>query len=139
MAELAGTQTHDNLRVAFARESEANRRYLWFAQQADIEGFPQAAAVFRAIADGETGHAFGLLDHLVEVGDPTTGRPIGDTRDNLDAAIAGEIHEASELYPGFADTARNEGFDDIADWFETLARDEQSHAARLADGLDAIS
>lgn len=139
MAELSGTKTHENLKAAFARESETNRRYLWFAQQADIEGRPETAALFRAVADGETSHAFGHLEYLADVGDPTSGAPIGETREHLGVAIAGEIHDATEMYPAYARTARDEGFDDIADWFESVARDEESHAARLADGLEAIS
>jgi rubrerythrin len=139
MPELAGSKTHENLLKAFARECEANRRYLYFAQKADIEGHPGIAALFRSIAEGETGHAFGHLDFLVEVGDPGTGEPIGDTEDNLRAAIAGETHDHTELYPGFARVAREEGFDEVAEWMETLARAERSHAGRFAEGLDALA
>lgn len=139
MAELSGTKTHQNLKAAFTRESEANRRYLWFAQQADIEGRPQIAALFRAVAEGETSHAFGHLEYLADVGDPASGEPIGETHENLRVAIAGEIDDATQMYPAYARTARAEGFDDIADWFESVARDEESHAARFTDGLEAIS
>jgi rubrerythrin len=139
MAELSGTNTHENLKAAFARESEANRRYLWFAQQADIEGHPEIAAVFRAVADAETSHAFGHLEYLVDEGDPASGEPIGATHENLRVAIAGEIDDSTQMYPTYARTARDEGFDDIADWFESVARDEQSHAVRFTDGLEAIS
>jgi rubrerythrin len=139
MAELSGTKTHENLKAAFTRESEANRRYLWFAQQADIEGRPEIAALFRAVAEGETSHAFGHLEYLADVGDPASGEPIGATDENLRVAIAGEIDDATQMYPAYAMTARAEGFDDIADWFESVARDEENHAARFADGLEAIS
>jgi rubrerythrin len=139
MAELEGTKTHANLKEAFASESQANRRYLWFAQKADIEGYPQAAALFRSVADGETGHANGHLDYLSEVGDPASGEPIGDTEDNLKAAIALETYDYTQMYPGFAKTAREEGFSQIADWFETLAKAEKSQAARLTQGLEALS
>ncbi len=139
MAELSGTKTHENLKAAFTRESEANRRYLWFAQQADIEGRPEIAALFRSVADGETGHAFGHLEYLVDVGDPGSGAPIGATEENLRVAIAGEIEDAGQRYPAYATTARDEGFDDIADWFESVARDEESHAVRFTDGLGTIS
>ena len=135
---LDGSQTHQNLKDAFAGESQANRRYLWFAQKADVEGQPDAAALFRAVADGETGHAHGHLEFLAEVGDPATGLPIGETADNLRAAIEGETHEYSQMYPGFAAVAREEGFDEIAEWFETLARAEKSHAGRFQQGLDAL-
>ena len=105
---LEGTKTHENLKAAFAGESQANRRYLYFARQADIEGYPEAAGVFKNTADGETGHAFGHLEFLSEVGDPATGKPIGSTDINLAAAVAGETYEYTEMYPGFAATAREE-------------------------------
>ncbi len=138
MADLNGTRTHENLKEAFAAESQANRCYLWFAQKADIEGHPDSAALFRAVANGKTGHADGHLEYLAEVGDPATGEPIGDTEENFRAAIAGETHEYTQMYPGFARIARDEGFDEIADWFETIARVEKSHAGRFAQGLDAL-
>ncbi len=139
MAALKGTETHENLKAAFAGESQANRRYLYFAKQADIEGYPDVAGLFRDTAEGETGHAHGHLDYLKEVGDPATGLPIGDTQENLGAAVAGETHEYTDMYPGMAKTARQEGFGEIADWFETLAKAEKSHAGRFQKGLDSIS
>ncbi|HEY1204378.1 MAG: rubrerythrin family protein [Acidobacteriaceae bacterium] len=139
MAALKGTQTHQNLKDAFAGESQANRRYLYFAKQADIEGYPDVAGLFRDTAEGETGHAHGHLDYLKEVGDPATGLAIGDTQENLGAAVAGETHEYTDMYPGMAKTAREEGFAEIADWFETLAKAEKSHAGRFQQGLDSIS
>jgi rubrerythrin len=139
MAALKGTKTHQNLKDAFAGESQANRRYLYFAKQADIEGYPDIAGLFRDTAEGETGHAHGHLDYLKSVGDPATDLPIGDTSDNLKAAIAGETHEYTDMYPGMAKSAREEGFAEIADWFETLAKAEKSHAGRFATGLQSIS
>ncbi|MBX7161025.1 MAG: rubrerythrin family protein [Acidimicrobiia bacterium] len=136
---LQGTKTHDNLKEAFAGESQANRRYLYFAQKADVEGEPDIAALFRSVAEGETGHAFGHFDYLSEVGDPVTGEPVGATSANLKSAIAGETYEYTEMYPGFAATARDEGFATIADWFETLARAEKSHAGRFTAGLESVS
>lgn len=138
MAGLDGTETYANLRAAFAAESEASRRYLWFAQIADIDGFPEIAALFRSIADGETGHAHGHLEFLAEVGDPVTGVPIGDTAENLRSAIVGETAEATEMYPGFAEVARSEGFTEVAVWFDRLARAEGGNALRLQEGLDAL-
>jgi rubrerythrin len=132
------SKTHENLKDAFAGESMANRRYLYFARQADVEGYPDIAGLFRDTAEGETGHAHGHLDYLKKVGDPATGLPIGDTKINLKAAIHGETHEYTDMYPGMARTARDEGFDEIADWFETLARAEKSHAGRFQKGLDTI-
>lgn len=135
---LKGSKTEDNLKEAFAGESQANRRYLYFAQKADIEGLNDVAAVFRSTAEGETGHAHGHLEFLEAVGDPATGLPIGDTALNLKASIAGETHEYTDMYPGMAKTARDEGFEEIADWFETLAKAEKSHAGRFQRALDAI-
>jgi rubrerythrin len=139
MAELKTSKTHENLKYAFAGESQANRRYLYFAKQADVEGLPDVAGLFRDTAEGETGHAHGHLDYLKKVGDPATGLPIGDTAANLQAAIAGETHEYTDMYPGMAKTAREEGFGEIADWFETLAKAEKSHAGRFTEGLKSIS
>ena len=136
---LNGTQTHQNLKDAFAGESQANRRYLYFAKVADVEGYPEVAGNFRETAEGETGHAHGHLDYLKEVGDPGTDMPITDTAENLASAVAGETHEYTEMYPGMAKTAREEGFDEIADWFETLAKAEKSHAGRFEEMLDSIS
>ena len=136
---LRGTKTHENLKEAFAAESQANRRYVWFAQKADIEGYPDASALFRSVAEGETGHAFGHLEFLAQIGDPVTGEPIGDSADNLRSAVASETYECTQMYPGFAKTAREEGFSEVADWFEMLARAEKSHAGRFQQGLDSIS
>ena len=136
---LATSKTLENLKAAFAGESQANRRYLYFAQKADVEGYPDIAALFRSVSEGETGHAFGHFDHLAAIGDPVTGEPVGATEDNLRSAIAGETYEYIEMYPGFARTARDEGFDDISEWFETLARAEKSHAGRFTQGLASVS
>tara|TARA_B100002052_G_scaffold212413_1_gene194308 strand:- start:3 stop:521 length:519 start_codon:yes stop_codon:yes gene_type:complete len=136
---LGASKTVQNLKDAFAGESQANRRYLYFAAKADIEGENDVAAVFRSTAEGETGHAHGHLEYLEEVGDPATGLPMGDTRKNLLASIEGETHEYTDMYPGMAKTAREEGFEEIADWFETLAKAERSHANRFQKALDGIS
>jgi rubrerythrin len=138
MAHLKDSKTAQNLRDAFAGESQANRRYLYFAQKADVEGYNDVSAVFRSTAEGETGHAHGHLEYLEAVGDPATGEPIGDTSLNLKASIAGETHEYTDMYPGMAKTARAEGFDEIADWFETLAKAEKSHAGRFQKALDTL-
>jgi rubrerythrin len=135
---LKDTKTEENLKAAFAGESQANRRYLYFAQKADVEGFNDVSAVFRSTAEGETGHAHGHLEYLEEVGDPATGEPIGSTENNLKAAIAGETYEYTDMYPGMAKTARDEGLDEIADWFETLAKAERSHANRFQKALDNL-
>ncbi len=116
MAFLKNSKTEENLKAAFAGESQANRRYLYFAQKADVEGYNDVSAVFRS----------------------TAGKPIGRTDDNLRAAIAGETHEYTDMYPGMARTAREEGFEEIAEWFETLAKAERSHAGRFQKALDGL-
>lgn len=138
MPALKDSKTEQNLKEAFAGESMANRRYLYFAQRADVEGYNDVSAVFRSTAEGETGHAHGHMEFLQEVGDPATGEPFGPTRDNLKSAIAGETYEYTDMYPGMARTARGEGMDEIADWFETLAKAERSHAGRFKKALDGL-
>jgi len=137
--DLNGTKTYENLKDAFAGESMANRRYLYFAKAADVEGQPDIAGLFRDTAEGETGHAHGHMDYLKSVGDPATGLPFGPTELNLKSAIHGETHEYTDMYPGMAKTAREEGFEEIADWFETLARAEKSHAGRFEKGLKSLA
>ena len=137
--QLNSTKTHENLKAAFAGESQANRRYLYFARRADIEGYPDVGGLFRDTSEAETGHAFGHLDFLKEAGDPVTGLPIGSTEQNLKSAIDGETYEFTEMYPGFGKTARSEGFEEIAEWFETLAKAEKSHAGRFTKGLQTLS
>ena len=139
MAGLKGSKTKANLKEAFTCESQANRRYLYFAQKADVEGYPDVAALFRSVAEGETGHAFGHFDFLRETGDPVTGTPVGPTTDNLKSAIESETYEYTKMYPGFAKTARDEGFEEIAEWLETLARAEKSHVGRFTKGLESVS
>ena len=137
--DLKGSRTEDNLKLAFASEAQANRRFLYFAQKADIEGYNDVAAVFRSTAEGETGHAHGHLEYLEASSDPATGLPFGDTVNNLRAAIAGELHDCTQTYPDMARAAREEGFDEIADWFETLAKAERSHVSRFQKALDGLS
>jgi len=138
MVKLEGTKTHANLKEAFAGESQANRRYLYFAKAADIEGYPEIAGLFRDTAEGETGHAHGHLDYLKQVGDPATDMGINDVEQMLASAVAGETHEYTDMYPGMARTAREEGFPEIADWFETLAKAERSHAGKFQKALDDV-
>ncbi|HTY19430.1 MAG TPA: rubrerythrin family protein [Myxococcota bacterium] len=138
MPGLKGSKTHKNLKDAFAGESQANRRYLYFARQADIEGYPDVGGLFRDTAEAETGHAHGHLDYLKVAGDPATDKPIGSTDKNLAAAVAGETYEYTEMYPGMARTARDEGFGEISEWFETLAKAEKSHAGRFQKALSGL-
>ena len=136
---VKGTKTEQSLKEAFAGESQANRRYLYFANQADIAGANDVAAVFRSTAEGETGHAHGHMEYLIEggAGEPGTGMPAKTVAEALQAAIAGETHEYTDMYPGMSKTARDEGFDEIADWFETLAKAERSHANKFTKTLEA--
>ncbi|MCH8885443.1 MAG: rubrerythrin [SAR324 cluster bacterium] len=138
MSDLKGSKTVQNLKDAFAGESQANRRYLYFAKVADVEGYPDVAGLFRDTAEGETGHAHGHMDFLKPIGDPATGEPFGDTEKNLKSAVVGETHEYTDMYPGMARTAREEGFAEIADWFETLAKAEKSHAGRFGQALNSL-
>ncbi len=135
---LKGTRTLENLKAAFSAGSQAICRYLYFAQKADVEGYNDVAAVFRSTAAGETGHAHRHLEFMQAVGDPATGLPMGATANNLKAAVAGETHEYVDMYPGMARTAREEGFAEIADWFETLAKTEKSHAERYTKALNTL-
>ena len=135
--KVKGSKTEQNLKDAFAGESMANRRYLYFANMADVEGAPEVASVFRNTAEGETGHAHGHMDYLKEAGDPATGHSFNTVQQALESAIEGETHEYTDMYPGMAKTARDEGFDEIADWFETLAKAERSHAGKFKKTLDA--
>ena len=138
---VKGTRTEENLKEAFAGESQANRRYLYFANLADVNGDNDVASVFRSTAEGETGHAHGHMEYLIEggAGDPGTGMPAKTTAEALESAIAGETHEYTDMYPGMAKTAREEGLDEIADWFETLAKAERSHANRFQKALDSLT
>ena len=136
---VKGTRTESNLKEAFAGESQANRRYLYFANQADIAGANDVAAVFRSTAEGETGHAHGHMEYLITggAGEPGTGMPAGTVAEALEAAIHGETHEYQNMYPSMAKEARDEGFDEIADWFTTLAKAERSHAMKFTKTLEA--
>jgi rubrerythrin len=137
---VKGTETEKNLKAAFAGESQANRRYLYFANALDIMGEPDIANLFRNTAEGETGHAHGHMEYLIDggVGDPGTDMPAKTPAQVLDSAIHGETHEYTDMYPGMAKKARDEGFDEIADWFETLAKAERSHANRFQKALDNL-
>jgi rubrerythrin len=137
--DLTGTKTLENLQEAFARESQDNRRMLYFATKADVEGLPEVASLFRSVAEGETMHAFGHLDFLAELGEWTGTHGTSPAVACLEAALAMEVVEHTQMYPGFARTAREEGFDDVAEWFEVLVRSERSHAEHLARAVKALT
>ncbi len=138
MPKLKGSRTEENLKKAFAWEAQANRRYMYFAQQADVEGYNDVAAVFRSTAEGETAHALGHLEFLQSSGDPATNMSFGSTKENLKSAIASEDHEYTQMYPDMVRIAREEGFEEIAEWFETLTKAEKSHAGRFEKALESL-
>lgn len=138
MEHLAHSQTEANLRDAFARESEANRRFLYYAQQADSEGLTDVASLFRSLAEGEAGHAFGHLAFLEDSGESGGSPGPGRTQDNLRRAVEREMSEAETFYPELARQARDEGFGEIAEWFNTLAKAEERHAIKLRETLSSM-
>lgn len=138
MTELGQSKTIENLRAAFAGESQANRRYTYFSRKADEEGYPEVSALFRAVADGETAHALRHFDFMRAVGDPVTKVPVPDVRGMLDSAVKGETYECTTMYPEFAKAARREGFEEIAKWFETLAKAEKAHASKFKQALEKL-
>lgn len=133
---LKGSRTEQNLRAAFAAESEANRLYLYFAQKADLEGHGDVAALFRALAEGKTGHAHGHLEYLEACREADSRK--GETPGNVQAALDAELRAAQSTYPMMAQAARDEGFAEIADWFDTLARAEAGYAQKLAKASETL-
>ena len=113
MRDLKGTKTAENLKHAFCGEAMANWRYLYFARRADEEGYPEISVLLRSVAEGETAHAFGHLDFIRQGGieDPATNKPIRTLEEMLQSAIEGETYEWTQMYPGYAKVAREEGFD----------------------------
>nr|VFK30356.1 MAG: Rubrerythrin [Candidatus Kentron sp. MB]VFK34149.1 MAG: Rubrerythrin [Candidatus Kentron sp. MB]VFK76592.1 MAG: Rubrerythrin [Candidatus Kentron sp. MB] len=135
--ELKGSKTEQSLKDAFAVESQANQRYLYFAKKADVEGYPDVANIFRFMAENETGQSAGHLDYLSTVGDPITGLPMGATENNLKASVAGETNQM-DVYSRIAKLASEEGFEEIAEWFQTLVRAKRSHAGKFQRTLEDL-
>ena len=137
MGSLKGTQTEKNLLTAFSGESQARNRYTYFASQAKKDGFVQISDIFTETANQEKEHAKRLFKFLeggeIEISGAFPAGVIGNTFDNLKASAAGENYEHTEMYPGFAKTAREEGFDTIADVFEAIAVAEKQHEKRYVD------
>jgi len=137
MGSLKETQTEKNLLTAFSGESQARNRYTYFASQAKKEGYVQMADIFTETADQEKEHAKRLFKFLeggeVEIAAAFPAGVIGTTVENLKAGAAGEHYEYTEMYPGFAKTAREEGFDAIAAVFEAIAVAEKQHEKRYLD------
>jgi rubrerythrin len=138
MTELAESKTIENLRAAFAGEAQANRRYIYFSRKADEEGYPEVSALFRSVAEGETAHALRHFDYMRKIGDPVTKVPVPNVKGMLDSAVKGETYECTTMYPAFAKVAREEGFDEIAKWFETLAKAERAHAGKFKEAFDKL-
>jgi rubrerythrin len=134
---LKGSQTEKNLITAFAGESQARNRYSYFASQARKEGYDQISFIFEETANQEKEHAKRFFKFLeggeVEVKASFPAGVIGSTLDNLKAAAAGEHDEHTEMYPGFAKVARNEGFRDVAEAFERISVAERQHEKRYVD------
>lgn len=135
---LKGSQSEGNLRAAFAREAQTHRRLHYFARRADIEGHAGIAELFRSLAEGESGHSFGHLEFLEEIGDPLSGKPLGDTAASLRAAIAGEAEEADTLYAEYAATARGEGLGELGEWFDSVGSAERVHVELLRRALEEL-
>jgi rubrerythrin len=129
MSELKGSQTLKNLQEAFAGESQANRKYLAFAKQAETDGFAQVAKLFRAAAEAETVHAHAHLKAM---------EGIGSTEDNLREAIGGETHEFTSMYPGMIAAAKDEGFKKAQRSFDYANQVEQIHAGLYQKALDTL-
>ena len=132
MADLKDSPgTWQALKEAFAAESQAAWRHRYFAIIAEFEGHSAAAEALGSAAESDALHAHGTLDFLRQAGDPSTDMPLGETEDNLAAAVAAEARLAGTVYPALAAQAQAEGLADIADWFETLAKAHRRHAAVL--------
>jgi rubrerythrin len=138
MTELAESKTIENLRTAFAGESQANRRHTYFSRRADEEGFPEIATLFRSVAEGETAHSLRHFDFMRKIGDPVTMVPVPDVKGMLESAVKDETYECTTIYPEFARVAGQEGFEEIAKWFETLAKAEKAHAGKFKEALDKL-
>jgi rubrerythrin len=142
MATLKGTQTEKNILTAFAGESQARNRYDYFAKQANKDGYRQISEIFAETANQEREHAKRLFKFLeggeVEIAAGFPAGVIGTTTENLKAAAAGEHYEYSEMYPGFAKVAKEEGLDEIAETFLAIAVAEKQHEKRYLALLNNI-
>jgi rubrerythrin len=134
-----GGGTFSDLRTAFVAEAMTAQRYTYFATIAQIEGHSDVAKLFGELAESMACAAHGHLDFLRQDSDPTTGAPIGDTPRNLAAAVAGELRDATDLYPGLVTTAHREGLADVASWGQTLHVLKRAHVAKLQDALIAVA
>lgn len=129
MPDLAESRTHDHLRDAMAALAQASLHHRWAARRAEAEGHAEVAALFVALAEDAEGRGFEALDHL---------GPSGATDADLKAAVEGATRAYTERFPAFAELARDEGFDELATWFEEVGRMAKASAARLTQGLEAV-
>ncbi len=136
MKDIKGTRTEENLRKAFSIEAQTAMRYEYFANRANIEGHNDVAMLFSSSAAGEKGHALGHLEFLRR--DPVSNNVMNKTRLNIQSAIDGETIEYHNIYPRMAEIAREEGFEEIAIWFETLAKAERFHANQFQKALNNL-
>ncbi|MGE0712325.1 MAG: rubrerythrin family protein [Planctomycetota bacterium] len=136
--DLLESRTYENLREAFASDAQAAARYSAFARRADQEGHLDLEEIFSALARGKTEHAHGALSFLRDTADPQTREPIKNSLEHLRSALARCLYENETLYPGFARTAREEGYDRAADWFETVAAASRRHTERLRRELRSL-
>jgi rubrerythrin len=134
---LKGTKTEKNILTAFAGESQARNRYTYFAKQARKDGYVQISDIFEETANQEKEHAKRLFKLLeggeVEISGSFPAGVIGTTRENLIEAAGGENYEWTRMYPGFAETAREEGFNEIAAIFDAITVAEKQHEKRYND------
>jgi rubrerythrin len=136
--EFSKSKTFANLKTAFAGEAQANRRYLYFAKTADDEGQFEVSGILRATAEIETAHAMQWFEFMRQTSDPVTQVPLPDLRGMLESALKGEINESATMYPEFAREARQEGFSEIAKWFDAVAEAEKIHAKKFQEILNKL-
>lgn len=132
--ELENTRTFENLKIAFYEEAALAFRYRFFAIVAEFEGMDRFSSLFKEFSEGGLCNANGSLDYLRTARDPSSDIPIGGTQKNLESVLETEVKQFSEIYPEMARVAREEGFMDIASWFDTLEKLKRSHVRKLKEG-----
>jgi rubrerythrin len=138
LSDLRGTVTLENIKAAFAADAQSVRLLLYFARLAEIESFGDTALLLRSLAEAQALMADGSIDLLRRAGHPQTGKPIGETPQNIAATVEAARFEADSLLPKMAQTAHAEGFPDIASWFETLALAKADQAERCRAALEQL-
>ncbi len=133
MVDLEATQTYENLKAALQLESQQAQLYLYFAKIAEMEGYQHVADLFDNIAEGCLCNSHGHLDVIKHAKDPISNLPMGDTKDNLKAALKAEDYGYREFYTRVAIEAHNEGIHDIASWMETLSKLKGDHKRKLEE------